>query len=454
MSEISINTLKTMLANLDDAKKYQSLRDVMETLPAPDLAAVFEDLPTEKLPVLFRLCPKDLAAEVFTELTPQTQQALIDGLTDTELKAVVDDLFVDDATDLVEEMPANVVKRILAQADPATRRMINELLKYPEDSAGGVMTTELKELRPDMTVQGAMEAIRKNGFDKETINNCYVTDASRKLVGVVSLRALVLAKDTNQSIQDLMDTHVVSVTTTTDQEDVSHLFEKYGFLAIPVVDAENRLVGIVTIDDAISILQDEASEDIAKMNAIGPSDKPYFKQSMWDLYKSRAPWLLFLMISATFSSLVIRGYEDALAAVTVLTAYIPMLTDAGGNAGSQSTSTIIRGMAVGDIRPHDLPRILWRESRVALLCGGTLAVCNFAKMLLLDRVAAPVALVVCLTLICTVLLSQLIGGILPVAAEKLHVDPAVMASPLITTIVDTTTLLVYFNIAKALLHLA
>ena len=453
MSEISIDTLKTMLANLDDAKKYQSLRDVMETLPAPDLAAVFEDLPVEKLPVLFRLCPKDLAADVFAELTPATQQQLIDGLTDTELKAVVDELFVDDATDLVEEMPANVVKRILAQADPATRRMINELLKYPEDSAGGVMTTELMALRPDMTVAQAMDAIRENGFDKETINNCYVTDSSRRLVGVVSLRALVLAKNTEEPIKDLMDSNVVSVSTTTDQEDVSKLFEKYGFLAIPVVDAENRLVGIVTIDDAISILQDEASEDIAKMNAIGPSDKPYFKQSMWDLYKSRAPWLLFLMISATFSSLVIRGYEDALAAVTVLTAYIPMLTDAGGNAGSQSTSTIIRGMAVGDIQPHDLPRILWRESRVALLCGGTLAVCNFAKMLLFDRIAAPVALVVCLTLICTILLSQLIGGILPVAAEKLHVDPAVMASPLITTIVDTTTLLVYFNIAKVLLHL-
>ena len=453
MSEISIDTLKTMLANLDDAKKYQSLRDVMETLPAPDLAAVFEDLPAEKLPVLFRLCPKDLAADVFAELTSATQQQLIDGLTDTELKAVVDELFVDDATDLVEEMPANVVKRILVQADPATRRMINELLKYPEDSAGGVMTTELMALRPDMTVAQAMDAIRENGFDKETINNCYVTDSSRRLVGVVSLRALVLAKNTEEPIEDLMDSNVVSVSTTTDQEDVSKLFEKYGFLAIPVVDAENRLVGIVTIDDAISILQDEASEDIAKMNAIGPSDKPYFKQSMWDLYKSRAPWLLFLMISATFSSLVIRGYEDALAAVTVLTAYIPMLTDAGGNAGSQSTSTIIRGMAVGDIQPHDLPRILWRESRVALLCGGTLAVCNFAKMLLFDRIAAPVALVVCLTLICTILLSQLIGGILPVAAEKLHVDPAVMASPLITTIVDTTTLLVYFNIAKALLHL-
>ncbi len=453
MSEISIDTLKTMLANLDDAKKYQSLRDVMETLPAPDLAAVFEDLPAEKLPVLFRLCPKDLAADVFAELTPATQQQLIDGLTDTELKAVVDELFVDDATDLVEEMPANVVKRILAQAEPATRRMINELLKYPEDSAGGVMTTELMALRPDMTVAQAMDTIRENGFDKETINNCYVTDSSRRLVGVVSLRALVLAKNTEEPIKDLMDSNVVSVSTTTDQEDVSKLFEKYGFLAIPVVDAENRLVGIVTIDDAISILQDEASEDIAKMNAIGPSDKPYFKQSMWDLYKSRAPWLLFLMISATFSSLVIRGYEDALAAMTVLTAYIPMLTDAGGNAGSQSTSTIIRGMAVGDIQPHDLPRILWRESRVALLCGGTLAVCNFAKMLLFDRIAAPVALVVCLTLICTILLSQIIGGILPVAAEKLHVDPAVMASPLITTIVDTTTLLVYFNIAKALLHL-
>ena len=391
MSDTAILTLRTMLANLDDAKKYQSLRDVMSTLPAPDLAAVFEDLPPEKLPVLFRLCPKDLAAEIFAELTPETQQDLIDGLTDKELKAVVDDLFVDDATDLVEEMPASVVKRILAQADPATRRMINELLKYPEDSAGGVMTTELMELRPDWTVSQAMAAIRKNGFDKETINNCYVTDRDRTLIGVVSLRALVLSKDPdNELIRDMMDDNVVSVSTTTDQEDVSQMFEKYGYLAIPVVDNEKRLVGIVTIDDAISIMQDEASEDIAKMNAMGPSDKPYFKQSMWELYKNRAPWLLFLMISSTFSSMVIRGYEDALAAVTVLTAYIPMLTDAGGNAGSQSTSTIIRGMAVGDIEPHDLPKILWREFRVAILCGGTLALCNFAKLIFLDGIAPPV----------------------------------------------------------------
>ncbi len=453
MSDTAIMTLKTMLAHLDDAKKYQSLRDVMETLPAPDLAAVFEDLPPEKLPVLFRLCPKDLAAEVFAELTPAAQQLLIDGLTDTELKAVVDELFADDATDLVEEMPASVVKRILAQADPATRRMINELLQYPEDSAGGVMTTEFMELRPEMTVTQAMESIRANGFDKETINNCYVTDRERTLVGVVSLRALVLEKDESRVMRDMMDTNVVSVSTTTDQEEVSRLFEKYGFLAIPVVDAEKRLVGIVTIDDAISILQDEASEDIAKMNAIGPTDRPYFKQSMWSLYRSRAPWLIFLMISATFSSLVIRSYESALAAVTVLTAYIPMLTDTGGNAGSQSTSTIIRGMAVGDIRTKDLPRIIWREFRVALLCGLTLAVCNFAKMLFFDRVSAPVALAVCLTLIGTVLLSQLIGGALPVIAEKFKIDPAVMASPLITTIVDTTTLLLYFNIAKMVLHI-
>ena len=453
MSEISIDTLKTMLANLDDAKKYQSLRDVMETLPAPDLAAVFEDLPAEKLPVLFRLCPKDLAADVFTELTPETQQKLIDGLTDTELKAVVDELFVDDATDLVEEMPASVVKRILAQAEPDTRKMINELLKYPEDSAGGVMTTELMELRPDMTVAQAMEAIRRNGFDKETINNCYVTDDSRRLIGVVSLRALVLAKNTEEPIKDLMDSNVVSVSTTTDQEDVSNLFEKYGFLAIPVVDAENRLVGIVTIDDAISILQDEASEDIAKMNAIGPSDKPYFKQSMWDLYKSRAPWLLFLMISATFSSLVIRGYEDALAAVTVLTAYIPMLTDAGGNAGSQSSTLVIRGLAVNEITLRDFPRVLWKELRVSLLVGVVLSAVNFVRLILTYPGSEMVALTVVLTMLCTVIVAKTIGGVLPLIAKACRMDPAIMASPLITTIVDAVSLVIYFAVAHRLLPL-
>lgn len=453
MSDTAIQTLKNMLAHLDDAKKYQSLRDVMETLNAPDLAAVFEDLPQEKIPVLFRLMPKDLAAEVFAELTADTQEALIQGLSDRELKLVIDELFVDDATDLVEEMPASVVKRILAQASPDTRQMINELLKYPEDSAGGVMTTEFMELRPDMTVSQAMDAIRENGVDKETINNCYVTNADRTLAGVVSLRTLVLEKDPSRPIADRMDTNVVSVTTATDREETSQLFEKYGFLAIPVVDNEKRLVGIVTVDDALTILQDEVNEDIAKMNAMAPTEKPYFKASLWELYKSRAPWLLFLMLSATFSSLVIRSYEDALAAVTALTAYIPMLTDTGGNAGSQTTSTIIRGMATGDIAPRDILKVLWKELRVSLLCGLTLAVCNFAKLLWFDGVGAGVALAVSLTLICTVLLSQLIGGVLPVAARKVGIDPAVMASPLITTIVDTTTLLIYFNFARLVLHL-
>ena len=453
MPNATIAMLRNMLASLDDAKKYQSLRDVMSTMNAADLAAVFEDLPLEKMPVLFRLCPKDLAADVFAELSPETQQALINGLTDRELKVVVEELCADDAADLVEEMPASVVKRILAQAEPDTRKMINELLKYPEDSAGGVMTTEFMELSPDWTVRRAMQAIRANGIDKETINNCYVTQSDRTLVGVVSLRTLVLEKDEDRRIDDLMDTGVISVTTGTDREQTSQMFEKYGFLAIPVVDGENRLVGIVTIDDAISILQDEASEDFAKMNAIAPTDKPYFKRTLSDLYKSRAPWLLFLLVSSSFSSLVIRKYEDALAVVTVLTAYIPMLTDTGGNAGSQSTSTIIRGMAVGELRPHDLPRILWRECRVALLCGLTLALCNFVKLLVLDRVGLMVAAVVCLTLVVTVVLSQLLGAALPALAEKIGIDPAVMASPLITTIVDTTTLLVYFNIARVLLHL-
>ena len=350
-------------------------------------------------------------------------------------------------------MPADVVQRILAQAEPETRRMINELLKYPEDSAGGIMTTEFMELRPDMNTQQALAAIRESGIDKATIDNCYVTTPDHKLLGVVSLRALVLEKEQDKLLAQMMETPVISVQTQEDQEDVSRLFEKYGVLALPVVDGGGELVGIVTVDDAISILRSENSEDMAIMNAMGPSEKPYFRQSMWDLYKSRAPWLLFLMVSATFSSLVIRSYESALAAVAVLTAYIPMLTDAGGNAGSQSTSTIICGMATGDIKPRDLLRILWRESRVALLCGGTLAVCNLAKLVFLDRVGFSVALVVSLTLVCTVLLSQLIGGALPLIAKKLKLDPAVMASPLITTIVDTTTLLIYFNIAKLLLHL-
>ncbi len=453
MPDSNITTLKTMLGHLDDAKKYQSLRDVLGTLQAADLAAVFEDLAPEKMPVLFRLCPKDLAAEVFAELEPATQQTLIEGLTDKELKLVIDELFVDDATDLVEEMPANVVKRILSQADPEMRKMINELLQYPEDSVGGVMTTELMELGPKMTVRQAIAAIRRLGVDKETINTCYVTGPDRRLLGVLTLRELILEKNEERYLEEFMDPDVISVHTSDDREHASQLFEKYGFTAIPVVDNEDRLVGIVTIDDAITIMQEEATEDIAKMNAIAPLDKPYFRRSLWEVYRSRVPWLLFLMISATFSSFVIRRYETALAAVTVLTAYIPMLTDTGGNAGSQSTATIIRGLSVGDIHPRDLPRILWRELRAGFLCGLTLAAANFAKLTLLDRVGIPVALVVCLTLMATVLVSQMLASAMPIVARKVGFDPAVMASPLVTTIVDTTTLLIYFNIATAVLRL-
>ena len=449
-----ITLLEETIIKLAEAKKYASLRDFLATLNPADLAESFAALSDQLLPLVFRLLPKALAAEVFVEMDPEQQATLIRGFSDVELKAVVEELYVDDAVDLVEEMPANVVSRILLQADPETRKMINEILQYPEDSAGSVMTTEFVELRADMTAARAIAHIRAVGLDKETINTCYVTGPDRTLLGEVTLRALVLEKDPGRPVQALMQEAPVRAATAADREEVSRLFEKYGLLAIPVVDAEDRLVGIVTVDDAMTILQDETAEDLAKMNAMAPSDKPYFRMSLWELYRSRAPWLLFLMLSATFSSLVIRGYEDALAAVTALTAYIPMLTDTGGNAGSQSTSTIIRGLAVGDIAPRDWLRVLWRELRVALLCGGTLAVCNFGKMLLLDRMAAPVALVVSLTLVCTVLLSQLIGGALPVAARRLGVDPAVMASPVITTIVDTTTLLIYFNFARLVLHLA
>ena len=376
------------------------------------MAAVFEDLPAEKLPVLFRLCPKDLAADVFTELAPETQQKLIDGLTDTELKAVVDELFVDDATDLVEEMPANVVKRILGQADPTTRRMINELLKYPEDSAGGVMTTELMELRPDMTVAQAMEAIRRNGFDKETINNCYVTDDSRRLIGVVSLRALVLAKNTEEPIKDLMDSNVVSVSTTTDQEDVSNLFEKYGFLAIPVVDAENRLVGIVTIDDAISILQDEASEDIAKderhrplrqallqAEHVGPVQEPCAVAAVPDDQRH--------LLQSGHSR--IRGRTGRRDRADCIHPHADRCRRQRGQPEHLHHHPRHGGGRYP--APRSAPHPVAREPRGPCCAAARWRYATLQKLLVFDRIAAPVALVVCLTLICTILLSQIIGGI-------------------------------------------
>ena len=456
MSDTTIATLRAMLANLDDAKKYQSLRDVMSTLPAPDLAAVFEDLPPEKMPVLFRLCPKDLAAEIFAELTPESQQNLIDGLTDKELKAVVDDLFVDDATDLVEEMPANVVKRILKHSDPDMRKSINEILKYPEDSTGSIMTTEYVDLKATMTVSDALKRIRRTGPDKETINVCYVIDDGRHLIGVLSIRTLLLAEE-DDIIGDIMERNFVCVQTLDDQEETAQALSKYDFLALPVVDTENRLVGIVTVDDAIDVLQEETTEDIEKMAAMLPTDKPYLRTSAFETFKSRIPWLLLLMISATFTGQIISSFEDALSAFTVLTAYIPMLMDTGGNCGSQASVTVIRGLSLGEIEFSDLIQVVWKECRVALLCGTVLAGANFAKLMLLDRmvfhnpITVTVAAVICLTLVCTVFAAKIVGCMLPLLAKKIGFDPAVMASPFITTIVDALSLLIYFRFASFLL---
>ena len=415
-----------------------------------DIAALFDDLEDDALPLLFRLLPKEQAAETFVEMDEDMQELLILGFSDTELKEVVDELYVDDAVDLIEEMPANVVKRILRQADPDTRKMINEILKYPDDSAGSIMTTEYVSFRPDMTVMEAIKRIRRTGVDKETIYTCYVIEDNRKLVGIVSIRTLLLSEE-NDVIRDIMETHVIAVGTLDDQEAVAHMFRKYNFLAMPVVDGENRLVGIVTVDDAIDVMQEEATEDIEMMAAITPTDKPYMKTGVFETWRKRIPWLLILMISATFTGMIITSFEDALAAQVVLTAFIPMLMDTGGNSGSQASVTVIRGISLGEIEFRDLPKVIWKESRVAVLCGVTLSAANFLKLMFFDRVSMQIAAVVCLTLILTVIVAKVIGCTLPMLAKKVGFDPAVMASPFITTAVDAISLLVYFQIAKLLL---
>lgn len=431
-------------------KKYATLRDILTTIKPVDIAALFDDMQEDALPLLFRLLPKELAAETFVEMDEDAQELLIHGFSDTELKEVVDELYVDDAVDLIEEMPANVVKRILQQADPDTRKMINEILKYPDDSAGSIMTTEYVSLRPNMTVLDAIKRIRRTGVDKETIYTCYVTKENRKLIGILSIKTLLLS-DEDDVVEDIMETNVISVNTLDDQEVVAQMFNKYDFLAIPVVDRENRLVGIVTVDDAIDVMQEEATEDMEVMAAITPTDKPYMKTSVFETWRKRIPWLLILMISATFTGMIITSFEDALAAQVALTAFIPMLMDTGGNSGSQTSVTIIRGLSLGEIEFRDLPRIIWKECRVAVLCGVTLAAANFVKLMLFDRVGVSIAMVVCLTLIATVIVAKIIGCTLPMLAKKVGFDPAVMASPFITTAVDAISLLVYFQIAKLLL---
>lgn len=445
-------SLEQTISSLLENKRYSSVKDILVTLNAADIAAIFGELSEDALPLLFRLLPKELAADAFVEMDADRQESLITRFSDTELKAVIDELYIDDAVDLVEEMPANVVKRILKQADPDTRKLINELLKYPDDCAGSIMNTEFVELRTRQTIADAIRVIRREGLEKETINDCFVTNADRTLAGIISLRTLILSKD-EDLVGDRMDTNVISVTTMEDQESVAEKFKKYDLTAMPVVDGENRLVGIVTVDDAIDVMEEEATEDIEKMAAMTPSDKPYLKTSVWDIYKHRIPWLMLLMVSATFTGLIITKFEHALAAQVVLTAYIPMLMDTGGNSGSQSSVTIIRGLSLSEIHFKDIFSVLWKEIRVAVLCGLSLAVVNFAKLLLLDRVGAQVALVVSLTLVVTVAAAKFIGCTLPLLAKKIGFDPAVMASPLITTIVDALALLTYFGIASSLLHI-
>ena len=450
---------KALLALLDE-KKYTTLRDILITMNPSDIAGMFDALDEKRIPLLFRLLPKELAAETFVEMESEAQELLIRGFSDNELKDVVDELYVDDAAELVEEMPANVVKRILQQADPEMRRDINQILRYKENTAGSIMTTEYVSFKPEMTVGEAILRIRRQGIDKETIYTCYVIDQNRKLLGLVTVKDLLLADDDESKVADIMLTNVISATTSEDQEEVAQMMNKYNFLAIPIVDGENRMVGIVTFDDAMDVMEDEATEDIEIMAGMMPSEKPYLKSSPWELFKHRIPWLLLLMVSATFTGLIISSFEKALSLLPVLTAFIPMLMDTGGNCGSQSSVTVIRALSLNELKFSDLAKVIWKEVRTAVLCALCLGVVCFCKVLLVDRmllgntsVSLMVAAVVCLTLAATVLIAKVVGCSLPMIAKSLNLDPAVMASPFITTIVDAVSLLVYFLFASTLLGL-
>ena len=441
-----------IIRELLETRQYTNLRQKVAEMNTADVAAILEEMEEEELLKVFRILPKSMAADVFSYLEVDHQQMIITSLSDKEAANIIDNLMADDATDLLEEMPANVVKKLLANASADTRRDINHLLRYPEDSAGSIMTVEYVDLKENMTVQDAINRIRQVGVDSETINICYVLDAKRTLVGTVALRYLLITPP-DAVIGEMMHENVVFINTMMDQEEVARQFQKYDFTAMPVVDNENRLVGIITVDDIVDILQEEATEDIEKMAAIVPTDKPYMKTTVFETWKKRIPWLLLLMISATFIGSIITSFEDALSACVVLTAYIPMLMDTGGNAGGQASVTIIRGLSLNEIEFKDAFKVVWKEARVAVLCGLTLAAANFVKLLLFDRVTIAVAAVVCLTLVAAVFIAKIIGCLLPMLAKKIGFDPAVMASPFITTIVDALSLLIYFSIATAIMHI-
>ena len=453
---------KAILKMLED-KKYATLRDILVTMNPNDVAGLFDGLEDKQIPLMFRLLPKEQAAETFVEMEPDAQELLIRGFSDNELKEVLDELYVDDVADIVEEMPANVVKRILKQADPEMRSSINQILRYPEYSAGSIMTTEYVSLRPHMTVEEAILRIRRQGIDKETIYTCYVTEKDRTLIGLVTVKDLLLAEDDEMEIMEVMKQNMadlIYVNTQTDQEEVARMFNKYNFLAMPVVDGENRMVGIVTFDDAMDVMEEEATEDMELMSGMTPSEKPYLKSSSFELFKNRIPWLMLMMVSATFTGLIMTAFEDALSAQIALSAFIPMLMGTGGNSGSQSSVTVIRGLSLGELDFADIGEILLKELLTALLCGLSLAAVCFCKIWLVDRmlmgnynITFMVDAVVCLALAVTVVLAKVVGCLLPMAAKAVKLDPAVMASPFITTIVDALSLLVYFLFARMLLHI-
>ncbi|MFI3176094.1 MAG: magnesium transporter [Eubacteriales bacterium] len=440
------------LNNLIDTKQYTRLRQELSEYNDADIALFLEALADEEMLKIFRILPKGLAADVFSYLPMDSQQMIIISLSDREASGIINNLMADDATDLLEEMPANIVKKLLANANPEVRHDINHLLRYPEDSAGSIMTVEYLDLKENLTVEEAIWRIRKVGVDSETIDICYVVDNKRTLIGMVALR-YILFSEADTTIGELMDDHVIALHTLMDQEEVAHQFQKYDLTAMPVVDNEKRLVGIVTVDDVVDIMQEEATEDMEKMAAILPSDKPYMKTTVWETFKKRIPWLLLLMISATFTGKIIASYESALQACTVLTAFIPMLMDSAGNAGGQASVTIIRGLSLNEIRYKDWFRIVWKESRVAIMCGLALAIANLIKLLLFDGVTMEVAFVICSTLFCTIVIAKIVGCTLPMCAKKVGFDPAVMASPFITTIVDALSLSLYFTIATHALGL-
>lgn len=441
-----------LLTYMEEGKHQEFKKKAQECLPV-DIAEGLEEVEdSSKVIKLFRMLPKDIASDVFSYMTSEQQQLIAESATNAELKALVDDMYMDDAVDFLEEMPANVVKKVLQNADETTRATINQLLNYPENSAGSLMTTEYVDLHDYFTVRKAMDYIRRTGIDKETVYTCFVIDDQRHLVGQVSLRKLIIAPEST-TIRDIMDTNIVSATTTDDQEAVADDFRRYDLTSIAVCDKEMRLVGIITIDDIVDVIQEENTEDIKKMAAIIPSDEDYLKTSVMNLVTHRLPWLLLLMISATFTSTIITHFEELLAGAVVLTAFIPMLMDSAGNSGSQTSVTVIRNMALGEVELRDWLRVLWKEMRVAVISGFALAAVNFLRMIVFTNAGVMISATVSVTLLCTVIIAMAVGCLLPMGAKRVGLDPAVMASPMITTIVDACSLVIYFMIASAMLGL-